>query len=63
MKYYSVSYHVNDSIWSANIALAKSEEIVRAYYNKKSDKVLVSEAEDWEVETAKRKGMPIVTIG
>ena len=63
MEYYNVSYYVGDDIWSSNIALGKSEEMVREYYGKKSDRVFVSKAEDWEVETAKRKGMPILTIG
>lgn len=62
MEYYNVSYYVGDDIWSSNITLAASEKMVHEYYSKKSDRVLVSKAEDWEVETAKRKGMPILTI-
>lgn len=62
MEYYNVSYYIGDDIWSSNITLAASEKRVHEYYSKKSDRVLVSKAEDWEVETAKRKGMPILTI-
>lgn len=63
MEYYNVSYYVGNDIWSSNIALAASEKMVREYYSKKSDRVFVSKAEDWEVEAAKQKGMPILTVG
>lgn len=63
MKYYNVSYYCGNDIWSANIAHAESKNAVRAYYSKKSDKIIISEAKDYEIETAKRKGMPILIIG
>lgn len=53
MKYYNVSYYCGNDIWSANIAHAESENAVRAYYSKKSDKIIISEAKDYEIETAK----------
>lgn len=62
MKYYNVNYHVGNSIWSANIVLAESKNAVRTYYAQKSDKIIVSEVKDHEIEAAKRKGMPIVTV-
>lgn len=62
MKYYKVSYYCGNGIWSANIAVAETEEKVNEYYAKKSDKVIVSDASDSDLNEARRKGKPIVTI-
>ncbi len=64
--YYCVSYSVDRecTIYSGNIAAANTKEAVINYYKSEypDSKLIVSEAFDWEVEAAKGKGMPIVTI-
>lgn len=60
--YFNVTYYVGNNIWSANIAHAKNRQSVADYYKAKADEVIISEAEEYDVVTAKRKGMPIVEI-
>lgn len=59
-QYFSVTFEKN-GIYSANIAHAIKKSDVEAHYSKYSSYV-ISEAEDYEVEEAKRKHMPIVEI-
>lgn len=61
MKYFKVSFEYSENVYCTNIAVAECKEDVEKHYSKYSW-VSVKDAEDWEVEEAKRKGMPIVTV-
>lgn len=60
-KYFYVSFQYSESTYCTNIAHAETAEAVEAHYSKYAW-VSVREAEDHEVETAKRKGIPIIEI-
>ncbi len=64
--YYCVSYLVDKehTIYLGNIVESDTQEKVESYYKSEhpDSEIIVSEAFDWEVEAAKRKGMPIVII-
>ena len=60
-KYFAVSFKYSESVYCSNIAHAETAEAVNAHYSK-YEWVSVRECEDYEVETARRKGMPIVEI-
>lgn len=57
--YYMVSYHAGNGIYCTNLATADSvEDIQRAYAN--HEQVTINPAKDYEIESAKRRGMPVV---
>lgn len=58
---YKVSFEYSDGVFCTNIAIAESEEAVRKQYSK-YPWVSVRECADYELEEARRKGMPIITI-
>ena len=60
-KYFTVSFMYSDCLYCINIAHAETVEPVNAHYSK-YERVSVRECEDYEVETARIKGMPIVEI-
>lgn len=60
-KYFAVSFKYSESVFCSNIAHAETAEAVNAHYSK-YEWVSVRECEEYEVETARRKGMPIVEI-
>ena len=60
-KYFAVSFKYSEGVYCSNIAHAETAEAVNAHYSK-YEWVSVIECEDYEVETARRKGMPIVEI-
>ena len=60
-KYFAVSFKYSESVYCSNIAHAETAEAVNAHYSR-YEWVSVRECEDYEVETARRKGMPIVEI-
>lgn len=60
-KYFSVSFKYSESVYCSNIAHAETAEAVEAHYSK-YEWVSVRECEEYEVETARRKGMPIIEI-
>lgn len=60
-KYFAVSFKYSGSVYCSNIAHAETAEAVNAHYSE-YEWVSVRECEDCEVETACRKGMPIVEI-
>jgi hypothetical protein len=60
-KYYSVSFKYSETTYCTNLAHAENAEAVKAHYSK-YEWVNVEECGQYEVETAKRKGMPIVEI-
>lgn len=60
-KYFAVSFKYSEGVYCSNTAHAETAEAVNAHYSK-YEWVSVRECEDYEVETARRKGMPIVEI-
>lgn len=60
-KYFAVSFKYSKSVFCSNIAHAETAEAVAAHYSR-YEWVDIREAEAHEVETARRKGMPIVEI-
>lgn len=60
-KYFAVSFKYSESVFCSNIAHAETAEAVAAHYSR-YEWVDIREAEAHEVETARRKGMPIVEI-
>lgn len=60
-KYYKVSFQYSESVYCANIAHAESVEAVEAHYSKYSW-YSVSECEEMELKSARRRGMPIVEV-
>ena len=57
--YYMVSYHAGNGIYCTNLATAENvEDIRRAYAD--HEQVTINPAKDYEIESAKRRGMPIV---
>lgn len=63
MKIYKVEFAWYDTgTWCANIVQAESADAVHQHYKKYGEKRYIWEAKDWEVDEAKRKGMPIVNI-
>lgn len=61
-KYFAVSFKYSEDVFCTNIAHAETAEAVNAYYSAEYEWVSVRECEDYEVETARRKGMPIVEV-
>lgn len=60
--YYHVSFKYSENTFCANIAHAETPEDVHAHYSKKYDWVAVTPAAPIDVESAQRKGMPIVEV-
>lgn len=61
-KYFKVSFQHSGSVFCTNIAKAENEQAVLERYKKEYKWVSVSECTDYELETARRKGMPFVEI-
>lgn len=57
-KYYFVSWNHGNGIYCTNLATAESAEDVRAAYAEREE-VTVREADSYEIESAKRRGMPV----
>ena len=60
-KYYMVSFKWSDTVYCANVAHAESEQVVKDHYSK-YEWVNVRECDLKEVNSVKRKGMPIIEI-
>ena len=61
MKNFKVCFKWYDTdTYCTNICIAENENVVKEHYCKKSKDVVVSPASDYEVEAARRRGMPIV---
>lgn len=60
-KYYSVTFKYSENVYCTNIARAESVKAVEEHYSK-YEWVDVRECDQYDVETARRKGMPIVEI-
>lgn len=57
--YYKVTFKYSETTYCTNIAAAKNEDAIRNHY-KKYEILNISEANDYDIKDAKRKGMPIV---
>lgn len=57
-KYYFVSWNHGNGIYCTNLATAESAEDVRAAYAEREE-VTIREADSYEIESAKRRGMPV----
>lgn len=62
MAYFKVSFQYSENTYCANIAQAETIEDVQRHYNSKYAWTAIDEATPAEVEVAKRKGMPIITV-
>lgn len=63
MKYYTVSFEYAEDVFCTNIAHAPSAEAAEAQYRAKyGGLVSVRDCPDWELDTARCKGMPFVEI-
>ena len=60
--YYLVSFKYSESVFCSNLATAETAEDVKSYYSKKYDWVAVKDASPCDVESAKRKGMPVTDV-
>ena len=60
-KYYSVSFKYSETTYCTNLAHAENQEAVKNHYSK-YEWVSVEECGQSDIETAKRKSMPIVEI-
>ncbi len=64
--YYNVAYSVDKekTVYSANIAIAESAEDVERFYSMENpgSEIIISVCNEYEVEAARRKGMPIVKV-
>ncbi len=61
-KYFKVSFQYSGSVFCTNIARAESEKAVRERYERGYSWVSVSECSEYDLESARRKGMPFVEI-
>lgn len=59
---FRVTFKYSDNTYCSNIAIAESEQEVINYYGKKYDSVYIEQGNAYDLEEAKRKGKPIVTI-
>ena len=63
MKYwFVVSFRYSEEVYCTNLCLAESEEKAKEHYSEKYEWVSVKAAADWEVDSYKRRGMPITTL-
>ena len=63
MKYwFVVSFRYSEKVHCTNLCLAESKEKAEEHYSKKYEWVSVKAAADWEVNSYKRRGMPITTL-
>lgn len=60
-KYFNVSFQYSNNAYCTNIAHAESVEDVERHYSKYGW-VDVSDSTDYDIETARKKGMPVVEI-
>lgn len=61
LKPYKVTFKTGP-VFCANVAMAESKQAVESYYTGKYGWCAVNDCKPCELETARRKGMPIKTI-
>lgn len=62
LKPYKVTFKTKSGIYCANVAMADSKQAVETYYSGKYGWCAVDDCKPYELETARRKGMPVKTI-
>ena len=63
MKYwFVVSFRYSEKVYCTNLCLAESEEKAEEHYSEKYEWVSIKAATDGEVNSYKRRGMPITTL-
>ena len=60
-KYFTVSFKYSENVYCTNIAHAETIEAVNARYSK-YEWCSVEQCKDYELDNARRKGMPIIEI-
>lgn len=60
---FQVSFKWYDSnTYCTNMVIANSMDDAKSYYESKYSNVHIRSAKDWEIESARRKGMPFVNL-
>ena len=59
-RYFKVTFRYSESIFCVNIAHAESHDAVPVHYERYDDVWIEDDIPPYELESAKRKGMPIV---
>ena len=60
--WYVVSFMYDKNVYCTNLRTADSKEQAEEHYSKEFEWVSVKVADDWEVDSYKRRGMPITTL-
>ena len=60
--YYQVSFRYSENIYCTNMVLADSMDAALNHYCGKYSWATASEAKEYDIETAKRKGMPFIEV-
>ena len=60
--YYRVTFQYSENTYCTNIAHAADIETVNAHYNAKYAWSAARIADDYDIETARRKGMPFIEL-
>ena len=60
--WYVVSFLYDKDVYCTNLCIADSKEQAEEHYSKEFEWVSVKAATDWEVDSYKRRGMPITTL-
>ena len=60
--WYVVSFMYDKDVYCTNLCLTESKEKAEEHYSKKYEWVSVKAATDGEVNSYKRRGMPITTL-
>ena len=62
MYWFIVSFKYSEKVYCTNLCFAESKEKAEEHYSKKYEWVSVNPAAECEVNSYKRKGMPITTL-
>lgn len=60
--WFIVSFRYSEKVHCTNLVLADSKEQAEEHYSKKYEWISVKAAADWEVDSYKRRGMPITKL-
>ena len=60
--WYVVSFMYDKNVYCTNLCTVDSKEQAEEHYSKEFEWVSVKAAADWEVDSYKRRGMPITTL-
>lgn len=60
--WYVVSFMYDKDVYCTNLCTADSKEQAEEHYSKEFEWVSVKATADWEVDSYKRRGVPITTL-